>query len=158
MLVSGAEALYAHAAPADDQRFQEKTGGGFGRGQGNRRGILAAMISGNLGKTKVPIFGADFSYEWKDNARADTVHFLPIPLQGKRVLVTVGEVHSGATLAAFVKKCREAGALEVRSASLYRSQSETFSPNYVGGILTKKTPMPWHLITGYEKPSFPQAA
>jgi hypoxanthine phosphoribosyltransferase len=125
---------------------------------GRAGGILAALISGNYDGKKIQIFGVDMTYQWDKERRVDTIFFPKMELEHRKVLLTVGEVHTGSTLQAFVQACKENGATEIKTAALFHSEAEMFKPNYFGSRLLKQTRMPWHLISGYEKPSFPKAA
>jgi len=122
---------------------------------GGRAGaILGGILSGNLQAKKIPLLCIDFSYEWHENRRKIIIHGGDLPIENKKVLLVVGEVHTGETLRELINTVNMYKPLEIKTASLFESGAEHLKPDYCSFKITGKQKMPWHLYEKYEKKSF----
>ena len=124
-------------------------------GAGRAGSIIAGIISGNLRKHKIPLYCIDFAYKWEEENRKTILHINPLLISNKKVLLVVGEVHTGNTLRNIVDVLKSENPKSIKTSTLFHSGVESFKPNYYAYTIVGKQKMPWHLNKDYEKNSFP---
>ena len=116
---------------------------------GRSGAIVGSMISGNLSKANesanIPILGCDRYFAWVNNVRVNIENNLIDfkLLSDKRVLLVVGDVSSGGTLAYFSEMILSNKPKELRTAALVKSKITTAKPDYCGKTLPGDFIMPW---------------
>lgn len=123
---------------------------------GRAGAILSGMLSGNIDGKKVPLIGLDVGYDWQGPLRSDFIHWAKeLDLNGTKVLIAVGEVHTGNTLRMTYEAIQSYGPSEIKTAAFFRFRTTAFFPDYYGRVIRRNVRMPWHFARNYQKANLP---
>jgi len=127
-------------------------------GGGRAGSILASVVSGNLKNSKTPLCSFDFTYEWNNKNREVKLVNFPHPdlIKNKKILLCLGRVNTGGTLKIMLKAFNNESPAELKTASLFYSNTLTTIPDFYSYKLLKIKKMPWHLNKNYPKPGDPK--
>ncbi|MFC0530974.1 phosphoribosyltransferase [Phytohabitans kaempferiae] len=119
-------------------------------GVGRGGAILAGMLAGNLGH--VPLFVVDTVLDRSDGMSTVHVRFpnlLP-DLDGKRVLLAVGELYSGEDLRAVLQTIKATSpTAQIKTVSLFTHPATSIKPDFVGRETRQPLSAPWRMSDVY---------
>jgi hypoxanthine phosphoribosyltransferase len=119
-------------------------------GVGRGGSILAGMLAGNLGH--VPLAVLDTVLEHPDGVSRVEFRFPNCcpTLDGKKVLIVVGELYSGEDLRHAIEFVRGRCPGDIKTASLLTHPAASVRPDFVGLQSAKPLTAPWRITDAYK--------
>ena len=119
---------------------------GIGRGGS----IVGAMLAGNLGH--VPFFALDTILSRSNGVTIAKARYevLPPNVTELKIMLTIGDLYSGADLLAAIEMLERKGAKQLTTMALFSHAVTSIRPDYVGRELSKPLNAPWRLTDSYK--------
>lgn len=120
-------------------------------GVGRGGSILAGMLAGNLGH--LPLAVVDTILDRSSGTSTASIRYPECcpSLEGKSVLIVVGELYSGEDLRHGIEFAKERNPREIKTATLLTHHAASVRPDFVGMQTDKPLTAPWRISEQYRQ-------
>lgn len=124
-------------------------------GIGRSGGVIASMISGNMGI--IPLCVIDRKYWWENGVRKmEIISTLNSNfIQGKKILMVMAETFSGETIKMCKKYLSEMKPDEIMTLVIFKGDKSPVTPDFYAELANDKMPVPWRITPEYIRDSNP---